>query len=118
VGVDRDRLIMIAGVVIAAVGVRVIINNPEGRSRPWAESVLIGATLFLIGRNLLDLHLHRHLTVARIAGLLVMIAIAPVVLSMPPLKIAIAADIVLVVIALLERTFTGPRIVRDLPQRT
>jgi low temperature requirement protein LtrA len=87
---------MVAGTIFTAVGDEVLIDHPLGESRPaWSFIMLGGAALFLAGRVLVDVFVHGRLSWPRLAGLIAVIAVTPVVYEMPPLDVAAFINLIL-----------------------
>jgi low temperature requirement protein LtrA len=91
---------MVAGVVVTAVGAEVVIAHPLGRTRPaWIAVVVGGPALFLAGRAGFEYAVFARVSRDRPIGLLVLAALAPAMLLVPPLLAALAATAVLARIA-------------------
>jgi low temperature requirement protein LtrA len=94
------HLVMVAGVVVTAVGAEVVIAHPLGRTRPaWIAVVVGGPALFLAGRAGFEYAVFARVSRDRTIGLLVLAALAPAMLLVPPLLAALAATAVLAWIA-------------------
>jgi low temperature requirement protein LtrA len=93
--------VMVAGTVFTAIGDEVLITQPLGETRAaWAALIVGGSALFLAGRTLIDLIVYRHLSWQPLIGLFVTVAMMPGMLLLPPLGVATATNLVLIVVAL------------------
>ncbi|MEU4471469.1 low temperature requirement protein A [Micromonospora sp. NPDC023888] len=95
------HLVMVAGLVVTAVGAELSIAHPTKASDLTAGVVILGGpALFLLGRILFSLAIHRRLSWPRVAALVVMSG-AAVVLRLPLLAVsAVATGVVLTVVLL------------------
>ncbi|GLZ56803.1 MULTISPECIES: low temperature requirement protein A [Micromonospora] len=95
------HLVMIAGLVVTAVGAELSIVHPLRTGDTTAVVVILsGPTLFLVGRILFSAAIHRRLSWPRIAALFVL-AGAAAVLRLPLVAVsAVAVTVVLVVVVL------------------
>jgi low temperature requirement protein LtrA len=88
--------IMVAGVVVTAVGVELVIAHPFGHTQPaWIAVILGGPALFLAGRAGFEYAVFGRVSWNRPIGLLLLAALTPPLLIAPPLMAAIAATGVL-----------------------
>jgi low temperature requirement protein LtrA len=95
------HLIMLAGIVVAAVGDQLVIAHPTGHTRPaWIAVLLGGPALFLIGRAQFERVVFRRVSRDRTIGLLVLAALAPAMILLQPLLVAIAGTGVLAGVAI------------------
>ncbi|MGC5285976.1 low temperature requirement protein A [Micromonospora sp. DT231] len=95
------HLVMVAGLVVTAVGAELSIAHPtEASDLTSAVVILGGPTLFLLGRTLFSVAIHRRLSWPRVAALFVLSG-AAVVLRLPLLAVsAVATGVVLTVVVL------------------
>ncbi|MDG4807162.1 low temperature requirement protein A [Micromonospora sp. WMMD1120] len=95
------HLVMIAGLVLTAVGAELSITHPLRTDDTTAVVVILsGPTLFLVGRILFSMAIHRRLSWPRVAALFVL-SIAASLLRLPLLAVsAVATTVVLVVVVL------------------
>jgi low temperature requirement protein LtrA len=101
---------MVAGIVVTAVGVELVIAHPFGHSkRPWILVILGGPALFLAGRALFEYAVFARVSLDRPIGVLVLAALAPVVLLLPPLPVALAATAVLTGVGIADAVSTRGR---------
>jgi low temperature requirement protein LtrA len=96
-----DHLPIVAGVVVSAVGDRLVLAAPGARAAPaWVATLVIGPALFVSGRALFEYTVFRRTSRTRLAGLGALAAAAPVMLLLPTLAAAVVVDLVLFGIAL------------------
>ena len=99
------HLIMLAGIVATAVGDELVIAHPLGHPKPaWVAVLLGGPALFLAGRARFEYGVFSRVSPTRPVGLLVLAALAPAMLFMPPLVAALATAAVLAGIAVADAT--------------
>ncbi|MET8368135.1 low temperature requirement protein A [Micromonospora profundi] len=97
------HLVMIAGLVVTAVGAELSIAHPTQAGDTTAVVVIVGGPmLFLAGRILFSLAIHRRLSWSRVAALFVL-ASASVVLRLPLVAVSATAVSVLLVVVVLDR---------------
>ena len=97
------HLIMLAGIVATAVGDQLVIAHPLGHTQPaWVAVILGGPALFLAGRAGFEYAVFARVSRERPIGVLVLAALTPPMLLMPPLLPAIAATAVLTGIAIAD----------------
>ena len=94
------HLVMVAGIVATAVGEELVIAHPVGRTQPALIAVILGGpALFLAGRAFFEYEVYGRISLDRPVGLLVLAALAPAMLLLRPLLVAVAATAVLAGIA-------------------
>lgn len=92
------HLIMVAGVVVAAA--ETIIRHPSGDTTLGLVAVILGGpALFLAGRARFEYEVFSRVSPSRLVALLVLAVAAPVMVYVPPLGVAIVANLVLAGIA-------------------
>lgn len=100
---SHAHLIMVAGIVLTAVGDEVVVTQPTGSTRPgWVAVMLGGAALFLAGRSRLDYLTFSRLARSRLIGLVVLAVLAvltPVLVSLPPILVSATVVAVLLGVA-------------------
>jgi len=97
------HLVMVAGVVVTAVGDKLVIAYPFGRTKPaWVAVILGGPALFLAGRAGFEYAVFARVSRDRPIGVLVLAVLAPAMLFVPPLLAALAATAVLAGIAIAD----------------
>ncbi|WP_231930964.1 low temperature requirement protein A [Micromonospora coriariae] len=95
------HLVMVAGVVVTAVGAELVIAHPSGHPQTaWIAVILGGPALFLAGRARFEYAVFSRVSRDRPIGLLALAALAPVMLLVPPLVAALAATAVLAGVAI------------------
>ncbi|MGS2620007.1 low temperature requirement protein A [Micromonospora sp. LZ34] len=95
--------IMVAGVVATAVGDELVIAHPLEHPQPaWIIVILGGPALFLAGRAGLEYAVFARVSRDRPIGVLVLAALAPAMLFVPPLLAALAATAVLAGVAITD----------------
>jgi low temperature requirement protein LtrA len=107
------HLLMIAGVVATAAGGELAITHPTERGTVAAVAVTVaGPALFLAGRVLLSVALHRRFSWPRLGGLLAMFVAAVVAIRLPLLAASAITTAVLFVVAAVDHTgvFSPPRV--------
>jgi low temperature requirement protein LtrA len=98
-----SHLVMVAGIVVTAVGQELVIAHPLAHTRSaWTAVILGGPALFLAGRAIFEYAVFARVSRNRPIGLLVLAAVTPVMLHLPPLLPAIAATAVLAAIAIAD----------------
>ncbi|MBE1490270.1 low temperature requirement protein A [Plantactinospora soyae] len=94
------HLVMVAGVVVTAVGNELVITQPLGDIRPaWIATLLGGPVLFVAGRARLEHTVFGRVSRNRPIALLTLLALAPPLLFAPPLLAAVAVALVLTGVA-------------------
>jgi low temperature requirement protein LtrA len=101
--VSYAHLVMVAGIVVTAAGAELVIAHPFGHTQPaWIAGILGGPALFLAGRAGFEYAVFGRVSWDRPIGLLVLAALAPAMLFVPPLLVALAATAVLAGIAICD----------------
>ncbi|RZU72696.1 low temperature requirement protein LtrA [Micromonospora kangleipakensis] len=99
------HMVMVAGIVVTSVGDKFVITHPLGHTPPgWIAVILGGPALFLAGRAHFEYAVFGRVSRDRPIGLLVLAAMAPVMLLVPPLMAALAATAVLTAVAVADTT--------------
>jgi low temperature requirement protein LtrA len=98
------HLLMVIGIAGSAVGIELVIRHPsEPHTDPaWVAVVLGGPAVFLAGRAVFEFAVFGRVSRSRLIGALVLAAISPVLVFLPPLSVAIAAAIVLAGVAVAD----------------
>ncbi|MDH6466309.1 low temperature requirement protein LtrA [Micromonospora sp. A200] len=92
--------VMVAGIVAISVGDELVIAHPFGHTPPaWVAVILGGPALFLAGRAIFEYTVFGRVSRTRVAGVLVLAAISPATIFLPPVLVAAAAALVLAGIA-------------------
>ncbi|MEU5942769.1 low temperature requirement protein A [Micromonospora sp. NPDC047548] len=104
------HLVMLAGIVASSVGNELVIAHPLGHTQPaWVAVILGGPALFLAGRAGFEFAVFARVSRDQPIGVLVLAALTPPMLLMPPLLAAIAAIAVLTAIAIADAARTRGR---------
>jgi low temperature requirement protein LtrA len=94
---DWNHLAMVAGIVVTAVGNELVILHPFGHTRwSWIAVILGGPALFLTGRAHFGFVVFGYASRPRLIGLLVLAAMTPAMILLPPIVVALATDLVLI----------------------
>ncbi|WP_435207722.1 low temperature requirement protein A [Micromonospora sp. bgisy143] len=97
------HLVMVAGLVVTAVGAELSIAHPTETSDTTSALVIMGGpTLFLVGRILFSLAIHRRVSWPRVTALFVLGGVA-VALRPPLLALSAVATVVVLVVVVLDR---------------
>ncbi|TYC06933.1 low temperature requirement protein A [Micromonospora sp. WP24] len=100
---NYSHLIMVAGIVVTAVGQELVIAHPLAHSRPaWTAAILCGPALFLAGRAIFEYTVFARVSPDRPLGLLTLGALTPAMPHVPPLIVALAATAVLTGVAVAD----------------
>jgi low temperature requirement protein LtrA len=96
-------ILIVAGIVISAVGDELTLAHPGGHVEPAAAWVLIGGpALFLLGMILFKFSIFRIWSPARVVGLALMAALIPLADWASPLGVAAGATAILVLVGIWE----------------
>ncbi|MEV4754250.1 low temperature requirement protein A [Micromonospora sp. NPDC049559] len=96
--------LMIAGIVVTAMGDEVLIGHPLGEPRAaWPAAVIAGAFVYLAGRTVYALIVFRQPAWRAPGGMLVLAAAAPGLLALPTLAVAVVVNLVLFAVVLAYR---------------
>jgi low temperature requirement protein LtrA len=92
--------IIIIGVIVCAVSDEIILAHPDGHTSPEAAFAIIGGPAFyLLGVGLFKTPLLRRFPLSHLAGLVVLLALAPFASRLGPLGLAMAATVALLIAA-------------------
>lgn len=95
--------VMVAGIVAISVGAQLVIEHPFGHTQPaWVAVILGGPVLFLAGRAIFEYAVFGRVSRDCVAGVLVLAAISPATIFLPPVLVAAAAALVLAGIAVAD----------------
>ncbi|MET8041546.1 low temperature requirement protein A [Micromonospora sp. NPDC005215] len=98
------HLVMIAGLVVTAVGAELSIAHPTRAADLTAAVVILGGPMvFLVGRILFSLAIHRRLSWPRVVALLVL-AVGAAVLRLPLLAVSAVATVVVLTVVVLDHS--------------
>jgi low temperature requirement protein LtrA len=96
----NTHMVMVAGIVVTAVGAERLTAHPLGHTQPaWIAVIFGGPALFLAGRAIFEYEVFGRVSRNRPIGLLVLAALAPAMLLAPPLLVALVPTGVLAGIA-------------------
>jgi low temperature requirement protein LtrA len=106
---------IIAGIVVSAVGDEIAIAHPDGHLQlPEAACLLGGPALYLVGNIFFKRASARYYPLSHLAGLGLLVLLAPVALMATPLLLSVATTVVFVVVAVWEtRSFTSGSVRRS-----
>ncbi|MFK3984953.1 low temperature requirement protein A [Micromonospora sp. NPDC050397] len=90
------HLAMVAGIVITAASYEVMLRNPLGHTG-WGMVLILagGPALFVVGRSRFEYEVFGRVSRSRVVALLLLLALVPVMILLPPLAIGAAATLVL-----------------------
>ena len=104
------HVVMVAGIVVLSVGDELVIEHPFGHTQPaWIAVILGGPALFLAGRAIFEYTVFGRVSRSRLIGVLLLAAISPAVIFLPPLMVATAPALILAGIALSDAARTRGR---------
>ncbi|MGW5667100.1 low temperature requirement protein A [Micromonospora sp. NPDC003776] len=94
------HLFMAGGIVLSSVGDEIVIAHPLAQANlVWSAVILCGPAIYLAGRARLDYLSFSKVAVSRVAGLLLLVVLSPVVAFLSPILIAAVAVVILTAIA-------------------
>ncbi|MEU5563472.1 low temperature requirement protein A [Micromonospora musae] len=97
---EFSHLLMVTGVVVTSAGSELLLMDPTGHAKPaWVSAILGGPALYLAGRSLFEYVAFARVSRPRPIGILVLLAMAPLMVGRPPLGVAAAAAVVLLGVA-------------------
>ncbi|KAB1905488.1 low temperature requirement protein A [Micromonospora sp. AMSO1212t] len=96
----QTHLFMVLGVLSAAVGYELVIAHPYDTARPsWLVFVVGGPALFLAARSRFEYEIFGRVSRPRLAGLLVLVLLLPVLAAVPAMFALGAVALVLALVA-------------------
>ncbi|RKR90329.1 low temperature requirement protein LtrA [Micromonospora pisi] len=96
-------LVMVAGIIIAGVGYRLVIDHPQTPLDPaWIAVIFGGPALFLAGRVRFEYQLFGSACPSLWIGLILMIVVAPGMGFLPPIVAPLVSTLLLAVVSVLE----------------
>ena len=108
-----SHLVMVAGVVVIATSISLVIDRPFGSASAAPVAVILGGpALFLLGSCLFDAVVTGRILWSRALGVVVLCALAPAMAPLPPLAILVVANLVLLLILVGETLAPRSRLVR------
>lgn len=97
------HIIPVAGIIVTAVGDEWVLHHPLGHTDPKiALAVLGGPALYLLGVGLFKLAVFGKVSPSRLTGLILLAAVAPFSLMLPPLTLGAIATGVLIFVGAWE----------------
>jgi low temperature requirement protein LtrA len=106
---QRGHLLIVAGIIVAAVADEFVLAHPTGHiDLETTVAVLSGPALFLVGNILFKRTTADRLPLSHLVGLVVLVLLVPISLVASPLMLAAAAALVLVLVAIWEWLSLGP----------
>jgi low temperature requirement protein LtrA len=104
------HMIMIIGTVFTAAGFDLVIARPRGHTpAAWLAFILGGPILFLIGRTTFEYEVFGRVSGARLASPVLLGALTPAMMLVPPLAVATVVAFVLLGLAITEGIRTHRR---------
>lgn len=98
-----SHMIMLAGIVATSIGCELTINHPYGEvPPPWLALVLGGPALFMVGRSRLEYEVFCRVSPSRIAALVALVALFPLLMLTRPLAGLVATALVLAAAAVAD----------------
>jgi low temperature requirement protein LtrA len=97
------HLLMVIGLVAIASGDELVIANPAQRTDPtWVAVILGGPALFLVGRAIFEFAVSARVSVSRVIGIVLLAALSPAIVPVPPHIATIPPALVLAGIAVAD----------------
>ncbi|TYB95439.1 low temperature requirement protein A [Micromonospora sp. WP24] len=97
---DFSHLLMVTGIVATSAGSELLLMDPSGHAKPaWVTAILGGPALYLAGRSVFEYVAFARVSRPRPIGIVVLLALAPLMSGHPPLGAAAAAAVVLLGVA-------------------
>ncbi|MDG4807576.1 low temperature requirement protein A [Micromonospora sp. WMMD1120] len=97
---ELAHLLMVAGILAGSAGSELTLIDPTGAARPaWVGAILGGPALFLAGRSLFEYVAFARVSWPRPIGIVLLAAMAPAMVGLPPLAVTGAAVAVLLGVA-------------------
>jgi low temperature requirement protein LtrA len=102
------HVLMVAGIIVAAVGDELVLHHPGGHTDTKTAAVIVGGpALYLLGNALFKWLSAPHAPLSHMVGLVLLALLAPVSLIVPPLALSAAANAVLITVAVWEWVSVG-----------
>ena len=97
------HIVLIAGIIVSAVGDELLLSHPLGHAEPSTIAVLLGGpALYLIGNILFKRATASRMVLSHFAGLGLLALLLIGSAAMPPLLLGAASSLVLVIVAAWE----------------
>jgi low temperature requirement protein LtrA len=104
------HLLIVAGIIVAAVGDELVLAHPDGHASPKAVLSLVGGPLlFLVGVILFKRTIHGWFQLSHLVGIVLLMILAPFGHLLSPLWLSAAATGALVVVAAWEAISIGAK---------
>jgi low temperature requirement protein LtrA len=104
------HVLIVAGIIVAAVGDELVLHHPDGHTDLATAIVLIGGpALYLAGNMLFKRMSAPHLPLSHLVGLALLALLIPVAMSISPLLLSAATTAVLIVVVAWEWRSLRPR---------
>jgi low temperature requirement protein LtrA len=105
------HLLLVAGIILAAVGDELVLAHPTGATEPKTAIVLLsGSALYLLGNFLFKrATTERRTALSHLIGLLLLAAVTPLALVTQPVTFSAATTAVLVLVAVWETLSLRPK---------
>ncbi len=101
-------ILLVAGIVVSAVGDEMVLAHPSGHMEPSTIPVLVGGpALFLLGAALFKLAVFGHWSAPRFGGLAAVVALFLVAPHLSPLLLSSATTAIVVIVAVWEAVELG-----------
>ncbi|MFK3980018.1 low temperature requirement protein A [Micromonospora sp. NPDC050397] len=97
------HMVMVAGILLTAVGFTVILEHPDGNPEPgWTAGIAGGPALFLAGRSAFEYVIFGRVSRSRWVAMILLAAVAGAAFHLPPVATAAAGTFVLAAVALFD----------------
>jgi low temperature requirement protein LtrA len=104
------HVLMVAGIIVAAVGDELVLHHPAGHTDTKTAAVILGGpALFLLGNLLFKWLSAPYAPLSHTVGLVLLALLAPVSPALTPLALSAAASAVLILVAIWEWVSVGPK---------
>lgn len=102
------HLLIVAGIIVSAVGDDLLLAHPDGAPTPQAAMVILGGpAIYLLGNILFKRAMRNRTPLSHIAGISALIALSPFASRLAPLPLGAATAAILVGVAAWERISLG-----------
>ena len=108
------HLLIVGGIVVAAVGDELLLAHPDGHSDTKAVIGMVGGPLLFLVGTLLFKRLMRHLwQLSHMVGIVLLVAMIPLARHLTPLQLSAATTIIMLIVAAWEAISLGSKTVSD-----
>src|SRR4051812_8658078 len=102
------HILIVAGIIVAAVGDELVLHHPGGHTEPkTAAVILVGPALYLLGNSFFKWLSAPYAPLSHTVGLALLGLLAPLSVMLAPLALSAAANAVLIVVAVWEWVSVG-----------